>query len=116
MLGHGGSGSGGDEGGGGGDVEGAAAVSTGAAGIDQDGLLGGREREVRGGGAHDVYEAGDLGGGFATGGEGSEESGDLDVGELAGEDGLHEGAGLLTGEGAAAFYEVLEMGLEGHRF
>jgi len=116
VFGYGGSGGGGDEGGGGGDVEGTAAVTAGAAGIYEDGLLGGREGEVGGGVAHGVDETGDLGGGFAACGKGSEEGGDLDVGEFAGEDGVHEGAGLLPGERAAAFDEVLEVGLERHCF
>ncbi len=115
MFGYGGSGGGGDEGSGGGDVEGAAAVSAGAAGVDEDGLFGGVEREMGGGFAHGVDETGDLGWSFAAGGEGSKEGGDLDVGELAVEDSLHEGASFFTGEGAAAFDEVFEVRLEGHR-
>ncbi len=67
-----------------------------------------------GGGAHGVDEAGDLGGGFAAGGEGAEERGEFDVGELAGEDLLHQRAGLVAGESGAAFDDVLEVGLERH--
>ena len=115
VFGYGGSGGGGDEGGGGGDVEGAGGVAAGAASVDEELTLGGFEGEGGGGGAHGFDEAGDLGGCFTAGGEGSEEGGDFDIGELAGEDQLHEVAGVFAGKRGAAFDEVLEMGLEGHR-
>ncbi|MCU1226934.1 MAG: hypothetical protein JWQ42_5027 [Edaphobacter sp.] len=116
VLGDGGSCGGGYESGGGGDVEGVAAVSAGAAGVDEEGLLCWREGDGSDDGAHGIDEACDLGGGFATCGQSTEEGGDFDVGELAGEDLLHEGAGLLAGEGRAAFDKVLEVRLEGHFF
>ena len=67
----------GDERGGGGDVEGAAGVAAGAAGIDKQGSLFLGQRHGDGGGAHGVDEAGELGGGFAAGGQGSEQCGEL---------------------------------------
>lgn len=114
MFGDGGSGGCGDEGGSGRDVEGAAGVSSGAAGVDELELFGLVERKMDGGAAHGIDEAGDLGGGFAACCKSAEEGGDLDVGELAGEDLLHEGACFVACEGGAAFDDLLEMRLERH--
>jgi len=65
----GGSGGGGDEGSGGGDVESAAGVRAGPAGVDEKSALGVGEWDGSGGGAHSVDEACDFSGGGAAGGE-----------------------------------------------
>ena len=115
VLGDGGSGGGCDEGGGGGDVEGAAEVSAGAAGVDEGVAFGFGEREGGGGGAHGVDEAGEFGGMLGAAAEGTEERGEFDLGGLAGEDGLHERASLVAAEGCSLFHQALEVGLERHR-
>jgi hypothetical protein len=105
---------GGDEGGGGGDVEGAAGVGAGAAGVCQDAALGFAEWDGGGCFSHGVDKAGDLGGGFAAGGEGAEESGEFDLGGFSAEDGVEELGGFGAGEGLVAFDDSFEVGLEGH--
>lgn len=115
VFGYGSSGGGGDERRGGGDVEGATGVAAGAAGVDEGQTVGTGEGKRSGGVAHDVDEASDFGGGFATGGECAEESRDFDLVERAGEDLEHEGAGLFAGEGRAVFEDLLEMGLVRHQ-
>ncbi len=95
-------------------VEGAAGVAAGAAGVYELEPFGFFQWKGGGGGTHGVDEAGDLGGGFAAGCEGCEEGRDLDVGVLASENLLHQGAVFFTGEGGAAFDDLLEVGLERH--
>ena len=114
VLGDGGSCSGGDESCSGGDVEGAAEVSAGAAGVGELKALGVVEREGSDGGAHRVDEAGDLGGGFATGCKRSEQRGELEVAELAGEDLLHERPSVFAGETFAGLHDALEVGMCSH--
>ncbi len=114
MLGDGGSGGCGYECGGGGDIEGAAGIAAGAAGVDQSQTLFIGEWDGSGGSSHGVDKAGNFGGGFTAGGESPEEGGDLDVGELAGEDAFHEFARLYAGENGAAFDDQFEVRLERH--
>jgi len=114
MFGDGGPGSSGEEGGCGGDVEGAAGVSAGAAGVYKLEPFGFFERERGGGDAHCVDEAGDLSGGFAAGCEGAEKGCDFDVGEVTGKNLLHERARFFSGEDGAAFNDLLEVVMERH--
>ncbi len=98
-----------DQGGGGGDVEAAAGVASGAAGVDQVVLLYVAEGKEVGGVAEGVGEAGDLGGGFAAGGQGAEQGGEFDVAGLAGEDAFHERGGVFAGEGFALFEDAAKL-------
>ena len=98
----------GDEGCGGGDVEGAGVVAAGAAGVDKAGAFGVGEGERGSVGAEHVDEAGDLGGSFAAGGEGSEKCGNLEFGRLLGEDEVEEGGSLGAGEGLFALDDALQ--------
>ena len=85
------SGSGGDQGPGGGDVEGAASVATGSAGIDQAGSIDLHRGCQR---AHDAGRGGDLRDRFALHSQSHEESADLRRGAFAGHDRLHDLAHL----------------------
>jgi hypothetical protein len=58
--------------------------------------------------AHDLNEAGELRGLFATGDEDGDESGDFNLGHLAGEDFSEDMGGLFAGHGRAIFGEGFE--------
>ena len=106
-----------DESGGCRDVESAAGVAAGAAGVDEDfigGAAAGAGGEERSGvTAHDGGEADEFVDGFAFEAQRGEKAGDLGVGGLAGENLLHGGFGFGAGEIVAGddFFEgVVEGG------
>ena len=119
VLGDFGSGGCGNKGGSGGDVEGAEAIASGSAGVDEGGALVGVEGDGDSKGAHGLSEAGELVDGLAAGGERGEERADFEVGDcvgVAGEDCVERAAGLFAGERAVLFGDLFEKGLEcGHR-
>jgi hypothetical protein len=106
------SGRGCDERGSGGDVEAAAGVAAGAAGVDEMLLLYLAEREHVSCLAHGSCEACDLGSGLAAAGEGAEEGGDFDIAGLGGEDLLHKGRGVLARQGFALFDDAAKLVLD----
>ena len=101
-----------------GDIEGAGEIGPGAAGVNQEHLLGLVERDRRGGGAHGVDEAGDLAGSFAAAGcEGAEDAGELDGvragGEISfrmgSEDRFQQGAGILARENLTLLDDAVQI-------
>src|SRR5581483_4354323 len=96
VLGYLGAGSSRDQGCGGGDVEGAAAIAAGSAGVDDGGALLVGERQGSGEGAKGLGEAGDLGGGFPASGHGAEQRREFHFGNRAGENTLHERCRLAS--------------------
>ena len=99
---------------GGGDVEGSAAVSAGAARVDDGGALVVGEREGRCRSAEGLGEAGDLGGGFAASGHGAEEGGELHLGGFVGENALHQAAGFGEAQGLAVLDHTAQLGTDRH--
>src|SRR6185312_15380439 len=97
-----------------GDVEGAAGVAAGAAGVDERRALRVVERDGSCRGAHGVDEAREFGGVFSARGDGAEQRRQLHVGETAAEDHLHQLAGFLPRERGTVFDGAFEVGL-GHR-
>ena len=115
VLGDLGAGCGGYQGRAGGDVEGERSAAAGADNVDELIALVGFEGKRQGALAHDLNEAGQLGGQFAAGGEDGEQGGDLDIRNFAGED-FSEGVGrLFTGKSGAVLGEGFEEFLQrGH--
>ena len=108
VLGDAGSGGSSDQGRTRGDVEGERAAAAGTDDIDELGAFVVVKRHMGGALAHDLNEAGELGGLFAAGGEDSDKSGDLDLGHIASEDFSEDVGGLFAGHGRAIFGESLE--------
>ncbi len=105
-------GSGDDKCGDSGDIERAAAVASGAAGIEQ-GLAGEGDIDGVGFGAHGSGEAEEFVAGFAFHTEGDEEGGDLTGGGLAFEDGSH-GLGGVLGSEAFTVGNAVQVGDKRH--
>ncbi len=103
-----------DEGGGSGDVEAAAGVAAGSAGVDKLVALGLSEWKRGCGLAHREREAGNLGGGFAASRHGAQQPSKLNLGGLAAQDLLHERVRLREREGLAPFNNSPQLGLNGH--
>jgi len=105
-----------------GDVEGAGEIGPGAAGVDQQRLLGLVERDRRGSGAHGVDEAGNLSGSFAARCEGGEQAGELEGVRAAGnvglrmrsEDRFQQGAGVLARENLTLLDDAVQIEGQGH--
>lgn len=110
VLGDAGSGSGGDEGGDGGDVEGALAVASGAAGVDDGAWAGVDWIDAC---AHGAGESGDLFSGFAADAEGGEEGGGLRRRGVAFQQEAHGLFCLCGVEGS--FHGGVEKVEKGHR-
>jgi len=106
VLGHGDAGAGDDEGRGGGDVEGAAVVTAGAAGVEH-GLADGLDAEAAA--AHGAGGAGEFLDRLAFGGHGGEEGGRLGLGQFAGQNGV-DGLGGRFGREVAPAEQLGEEG------
>jgi len=104
--------SGDDESGHGGDIESAAAIASGAAGIEES-LAGEGDVDGMGLGAHGSGEAEEFVAGFAFHAEGDEESGDLGGGGLAFEDSGHGECGVLGSE-AFTVGDAVQVGDKRH--